>query len=145
LRYLVYRPRSEAETRIYLAKRGYTPVAAETAIEKLRSLNYLNDAAFARDWALRRAETYGFGPKRIEQELKSKGIDRVRIQAALHEVFAQIDPADRAERLLAKHFRTDDLTDPKILRRAAAFLRRRGYGSNVVFNLLGYSVEDDEP
>ena len=145
MRYLVYRSRSEAETRIYLAKRGYAPAAAETAIEKLRSLNYLNDAAFARDWALRRAGTYGFGPKRIEQELGSKGIDRASIQAALREAFAEVDQTDRAERLLAKHFSSGDFTDPKVLRRAAAFLRRRGYSSNVVFNLLGYSIEDDEP
>ena len=45
----------------------------------------------ARDWALRRAGTHGFGPKRIEQELGSKGIDRASIHAALREAFAEVD------------------------------------------------------
>jgi len=35
------------------------------------------------------------------------------------------------------------LTEPKTLQRAAAFLQRRGYSSNMIFNLLRYSIEDD--
>jgi regulatory protein len=112
-------------------------------IEKLQSLHYLNEEAFARSWALTRAQSRGFGPKRIEQELKHKGIGQSLIQEALRETFEQVDEAERAKRLLTRHFKGGDLTEPKTLRRAAAFLQRRGYSSNVIFNLLRYSIEDD--
>ncbi|HEY5541959.1 MAG TPA: regulatory protein RecX [Candidatus Binatia bacterium] len=126
-----------------MRRRGYAPAAAETVIEKLQSLHYLNEEAFARSWALTRAQSRGFGPKRIEQELKHKGIGQSLIQDALRETFEQVDEAERAKRLLTRHFKGGDLTEPKTLRRAAAFLQRRGYSSNVIFNLLRYSIEDD--
>jgi hypothetical protein len=44
---------------------------------------------------------------------------------------------------LTKHFKVGDFTEPKSLRRAAAFLQRRGYSSKVVFNLLRYAIEED--
>ena len=143
MRYLGYRSRSEAETRRYLHRRGCTPTVIETVIERLRSLNYLDDGAFARDWALTRAQSRAFGRRRIEQELLDKGIGRPLIQAALREAFEQVDETERARRLLIRYFKSGDFTEPKTLRRAAAFLHRRGYSSNVVFNLLRYSIEDD--
>ena len=143
MRYLGYRSRSEAEMRRYLSRRGYPRAAADTVTEKLRSLTYLNDETFARNWALARAQDHGHGPKRIEQELRSKGVDQTLIRKVMRETFDQVDEGERARRLLTKHFKGGDLTDPKTMRRAAAFLQRRGYSSKVVFNLLRYSVEDD--
>lgn len=112
-------------------------------IEKLHSLHYLNDETFAHTWALGRAQGRGYGPGRIEQELRSKGIEQSTIRDALREAFGQVDETERAKKLLTRHFKDSDLTEPKTLRRAAAFLQRRGYGSKVVFNLLRYSIEDD--
>ena len=143
LRYLGYRSRSEAEVRQYLRRRGHGPGTAQSVIEKLRSLRYLNEEAFARGWALTRAETRGYGPKRIEQELSSKGVGSTLIGKVLRETFEQVDEVEQARRLLTKNFKGGDFTEPKTLRRAASFLQRRGYGSNVVFNLLGCSIEDD--
>jgi regulatory protein len=143
LRYLGYRSRSEAEIRRYLSRRGYGPSAADSVTKKLRSLTYLNDETFARSWALARAQDHGYGPRRIEQELRSKGLDEPLIRAVLRETFDQVDEGERARRLLTKHFKGGDLSEPKTMRRAAAFLQRRGYSSKVVFNLLRYSIEDD--
>jgi regulatory protein len=140
---LGYRSRSEAEIRRYLSRRGYSPGAADSVIEKLRSLNYLNDETFARSWALARAQDHGWGPRRIEQELRSKGVDQTLIRTVLRETFDQVDEDERANRLLTKHFKGSDLSEPKTMRRAAAYLQRRGYSSKAIFNLLRYSVEDD--
>jgi regulatory protein len=112
-------------------------------IKKLHSLHYLNDETFARNWSLGRAQDRGYGPRRIEQELRSKGIGESLIREALHETFDQVDENERAKRLLTKHFKGGNFTEPKTLRRAVAFLQRRGYSSKVVFNLLRYSIEDD--
>ncbi|MGH7853665.1 MAG: regulatory protein RecX [Candidatus Binatia bacterium] len=143
LRYLGYSSRSEAEIRRYLSRRGYSTGAADSVAEKLRSLTYLNDETFARSWALTRAQDHGYGPRRIEQELRSKGVDQILIRTVLRETFDQVDEGERARSLLTKRFKGGDLTEPKTMRRAAAFLQRRGYSSKVVFNLLRYSIEDD--
>ena len=112
-------------------------------IKKLHSLHYLNDETFARSWSLGRAQDRGYGPRRIEQELRSKGIGQSLIRETLRDTFDQVDETERAKRLLTKHFKGGNFTEPKILRRAVAFLQRRGYSSKVVFNLLRYSIEDD--
>ena len=143
LRYLGYRSRSEAEVRRYLGRRGCAPGPIDSVTEKLRSLKYLNDETFARSWALLRAQDRGYGPKRIEQELRAKGIGPSLIQDALRETFDEVDETAQARRLLTKHFKGGDFTEPRTLRRAVAFLQRRGYSSKVVFNLLRYSLEDD--
>jgi regulatory protein len=143
LRYLGYRSRSEAEVRHYLEQRGHLPTVAEAAVRRLFSLNYLNDEAFARDWALSRAQSQSYGPRKIEEELRNKGVERSLIREILRETFAQVDEVGQAKRLLTKYFKGEPLDDPKIRRRAVAFLQRRGYGSKVVFDLLRYSIEED--
>jgi regulatory protein len=143
LRYLGYRSRSEAEVRRYLGRRGRAPGTIDLVTEKLRALKYLNDETFARSWALGRAQDRGYGPKRIEQELRAKGIGPSLIQDALRETFDEVDETAQARRLLTKHFKGGDFTEPKTLRRAVALLQRRGYSSKTVFNLLRCSLEDD--
>jgi regulatory protein len=126
-----------------LAQRGYSIAIAEGMLEKLRSLNYLNDEAFARNWARSRAETRGYGPKRIEQELRTKGIGQALIREVMRETFGQIDESARAKSLLEKRFKTKQFDDPKMVRRAVGFLQRRGYNSKVIFDLLKCPLEDD--
>jgi regulatory protein len=143
LRYLGYRSRSEAEVRHYLHQRGYLPAAVESAVGRLRSLKYVNDEVFARDWALARAQGTGYGPRRIDQELRNKGISQSLIRDTLRETFDQVDEAGRAKQLLAKRFAGAALKESKTRNRAVAFLQRRGYSSKVIFDLLGYSIEED--
>jgi len=143
LRYLGYRSRSEAEVRQYLRRRGCQPATADQVIDKLLSFHYLDDEAFARSWALARAQGRGYGPKRIDQELKNKGLSQALIRATLKETFDQVDEAASAKRFLAKRFKGENLEEPKTQRRAAAYLQRRGYDSKVIFDLLRYPIEED--
>ena len=112
-------------------------------MEKLRSLNYLNDETFARNWARSRAETHGYGPKRIEQELRTKGIGEALIREVMGETFGQVDEWKKAKSILEKRFKSKQFDDPKMVRRAVGFLQRRGYSNKVIFDLLKYPLEDD--
>ena len=143
MRYLGYRSRSEAEVRRYLSRRGCAPALADPTIERLRSLNYLNDENFALTWALGRAQARSYGPRRIERELRGKGVGQPLIRQTVRKVFDEVDEASQARRLLNRRFKGEDLKEPKTKRRAAAFLFRQGYGSNVVSNLLGCLLEED--
>ena len=115
----------------------------ENVLVKLRSFNYLNDESFARDWALSRAQNQGYGPRRIEQELRAKGIDQTTTREVLRETFEEENEESHAKRLLGRHFKGLDLKDATVMRRAAAFLQRRGYGSKVIFDLLRLSIDED--
>ena len=143
LRFLEYRPRSEAELRSFLVQRGHSAAITERTLEKLCSLNYLNDETFARNWARSRAETRGYGPQRIEQELRTKGITPALIREVVVETFGQVDEWKKAKSLLEKNFKSKKFDDPKMLRRAVGFLQRRGYTNKVIFALLKQPLEDD--
>lgn len=115
---------------------------AETILARLRSLNYVDDQTFARNWARSRAETRGYGPKKIDQELRTRGIGEALIQQVIRETFGPGDESENARKLLEKRFRNKKLEDPKMLRRAAAFLERRGYSRHVIVELLERPIKE---
>jgi regulatory protein len=144
LRFLAYRPRSEAEVLSHLVGRGYSTAIAEATLERLRSLNYINDERFARNWARSRFHSRGYGPKKIAQELKIRGIGESLIRQVIRENLSPGDEAEKAKRLLEKQFKDKEFDDVKIARRAAAFLQRRGYSSEVIFDLLKHHTEAED-
>lgn len=121
-----------------LARAGYPSKVIEGTLERLHSLNYINDEKFARDRALQRSESEGYGPKRIEQELIGKGISEPLVDKILRETCSEKQEKENARTLLEKTYSGKNLNDPKILRRAVTFLQRRGYNDHVISDLLGY-------
>jgi len=127
----------------YLRRRGGTSAVVDAAIDKLRGFNFINDETFARNWAHSRAQSQGYGPRRIEQELKTKGVVDSVVRAVVKEIFDQEGEEKRARKILEKKFTGENLQEPRALRRAVAFLERRGYSSNVIFTLLRCPIEDN--
>ena len=144
LRYLSYRPRSELEVRNYLRQKGCEPQVSAAVIAKLHSLNYIEDLSFARIWARSRLESHGYGPRRVEQELRQKGIDTGVIRQAMQESLQFTSEQERAREILTKRFGGAVLQDAKAQRRAVALLQRRGFSSKVIFELLKYRIDDDD-
>ena len=143
LRYLGYRARSVAEVKNYLRRRGAADAVVEATIEKLGGFNFINDETFARNWALSRAQSQGYGPRKIEQELRTKGVVDAIIRAVVKELFEQEDEENRARKILKKQFTSENLQEPRVLRRAVAFLQRRGYSSKVIYTLLRCPIDDN--
>ena len=129
--------------RKYLRQRGASESVIDATLEKLRDLNYINDEAFARNWALSRAQNQGWGPRKIEQELRTKGVVQTEIRQVVKATFEQEDELSRAGKVLKKRFSGANLEEPKNLRRALAFLQRRGYSSKVIFALLRCPIDDN--
>lgn len=142
LKFLSYRSRSEAEVRAKLTQLGFPQKSILSTLGKLRSLNLLNDESFARGWVRARAEGRGYGPLRIERELRQKGIAKSMISQVIRGTFGQEEGRERASALLDKRFGGRDLGDRKVLRRAIAFLQRCGYRSSVIAELLRMPLED---
>jgi regulatory protein len=127
----------------HLLQRGYSRTTVDATLEKLRSLHYINDEAFARAWASSKLDRRGHGPRRIAQDLKSKGISEALTHQVVRGLFQSQLEVETARLWLEKRFSGQSFQDPKIARRAAAFLRRQGYSGNVIFDLINYRVEDD--
>ncbi len=144
LKFLGYRARTEEQVRIKLTQLGFPQTTVEATLERLRSLNLLNDESFARDWAMTRATNHGYGLQRIERELGQKGISQSLIGPILQETFAEQGEKERAKALVQKRFAGKDLRDHRILRRAIAFLQRRGYRDSDIRGMLGQPLDDPE-
>ena len=86
-RLLTYRPRSRAELVTKLQEKDFDEAVVEAVLVDLARLGYVNDRQFAEQWASGRVRLRGFGRRRIEQELRTKGIDRDVIGEALGQVF----------------------------------------------------------
>ena len=127
----------------YLRRRGGSDAIVDAAIEKLSGFNFINDETFARNWALSRAQSQGYGPRRIEQELQAKGVADSAVRAVVKEIFDQQDEEKRARTILQKKFSSENFSEPRTLRRAVAFLQRLGYSSKVIFTLLGRPIDDN--
>jgi len=105
-------------------------------LRKIRQSRYAGDESFARDWARSRADARGYGPLRIKQELRARGVDESLISESLQECFGGGQESERARQALLKQFRREEFNEPENLRRATAFLQRRGYSETVIVELL---------
>ena len=136
-RYLTIRPRSSVEVEHKLHERKFPPDIVSSVIAHLIKLGYLNDEQFARQWAASRVRSRGFGRRRLEQELRSKGISRDTIKDTLDALFEEAPEADVARKEAAKKLRTLTRFEPEVRRRRlAGFLERKGYSSEIIRNVL---------
>jgi regulatory protein len=143
LKFLAARARSEAEVRAKLAQAGFSAKIVDTALGKLRSLKLLDDRVFAGNFARSRIDNRGYGPLRLERELRQKGVAGALVRRVLDESFGKREGQERARELLAKRFRGKNLGDAKNLRRAISFLQRRGYRDTTIAEILHQPMGDD--
>lgn len=136
-RYLTIRPRSSVEVERKLREKNFPPDIVSSVIAHLIKLDYLNDEQFARQWAASRVRGRGFGRRRLEQELRSKGISRDTIKETLDALFEEAPEAEVARKEAAKKLRTLTRFEPEVRRRRlAGFLERKGFTSEIIRTIL---------
>ena len=123
-----------AELRAWLAAQAFEPDVIEAAIERLRDLGQLDDGRFARRYAEDKRELSGWGPERIADALRERGVGAEAIVGALGSDRDAGEEAERAARLLVG--RGDGLRDEVARGRAFAYLRRRGYPAEVAYDAV---------
>jgi regulatory protein len=129
VRYLGYRPRSEAEIRQRLLKRGFDSDATEKALARLKEQGLVDDAAFARFWKDNR-ESFSPRSRRLTGlELRRKGLAGDIIES----VVGEIDESDSAYRAALVKARRLPLSDYQLFRRRlGVYLGRRGFGYDII-------------
>jgi regulatory protein len=127
--YLDYRPRSEAELRERLRRRGFDSENVEAVIIRMKEKGLLDDLAFAQFWKDNR-ET--FRPRSqwlTALELRRKGV----AEAIIDQVVADVDDEDSAYRAAQSRAHRLPHSDYEGFRhRLGGYLKRRGFGYRVI-------------
>ncbi len=129
IRYLGYRPRSEAEIRQRLKKHGFDSASTDKALARLKEQELVDDTAFARFWKDNR-ESFSPRSRRLTKlELQRKGLDNDIIE----QVISDVDDSDSAYRAALSKARRLSPSDYQVFRRRLGeHLGRRGFGYDVI-------------
>ena len=128
-RYLSYRPRSEAEIRQWLHRRGFANELAEKAIAKLREQNLSDDFTFAQFWKDNRLSFKPKSKRLIKKELRDKKVAAEIVE----QVTDDIDDEEIAYNLgFSRMHILAHLDYPDFRRRLTSYLAYRGFGYEVI-------------
>jgi regulatory protein len=127
--YLSYRPRSEAEIRQWLHRRGFADEAAEKTIAKLKEQNLSDDFAFAQFWTENRLSFRPKSKRLIKKELRDKKVAAEIIE----QVTKDIDDEEIAYKLgSSRMLALAHLDYPDFYRRLSSYLAYRGFSYEVI-------------
>lgn len=142
---MAIRERSAAELRQRLIRRGFDPRVAADVLEWCRRLDYVNDERFVEEWIRSRLTTRPSGRRRLEQELRQKGVDlelaRRKLDQLLSDQEEQTHCQEVARKLLPRY---QSLPADVRRRRLGALLLRRGFAPEAVQDALGQVDTDSE-
>ena len=125
-------PKSEAEVRQRLEKKGLDADTVGGIVDELIRAGFIDDARLAKSFARSRLEK-GMGPGRIRRELGERGIPESTIDSALENAELDFDPTEVLRDTVAKRLRTrGEPTTARELKNLCDFLVRRGFDPEAV-------------
>lgn len=144
LNLISYRPRAAGELRTKLREKGYAPEAVDAAVARMQELRYLDDEAFAERWVESRQSSRPRSERMLKRELAQKGVDKETIERTIEE--AGVDEYGDALELARKKYESLRKEDRDVrYRRLTGFLGRRGYGYDIIRQVMeALEGQDDE-
>lgn len=129
LKLLAAKGRSENQLRDKLAAKPWLdPAFIDDSIARLKEMGYVNDRAFALNYATSRLALKSIGRSRLARELAEKQLSREVVEETLAAVFEEVAEEDLLDRAIAKQMRLHGRpTNEKSVRRLYAYLMRRGF------------------
>ena len=120
-----------------LVRRGAPEALARRVVAELEARGYVNDQAFARQWAEGRATRQRLGSRRISEELRLKGIPRSLTEAAIREAFSETPEEARALETARRRLAALSRGSPtRVPSRLLDYLLRRGYPAEVARSVV---------
>jgi regulatory protein len=129
LRFLAARPRSEAEVRTRLTRRGLPHDIIVDTLARLREIGYVDDAEFARFWVEGRSGANPRGRYVVQRELRAKGVAQETAETAMEALTEEHSARKAAHKKLRS---LSGLDYPDFRNRLTGYLVRRGFGYEVV-------------
>ncbi len=129
---LTKRERSSSELADWLRKRGVMEQDVSATIDELIAIGELDDGRFARRYAEDKRELSGWGPERIQEALRARGISAAEAEAA-----AQQSSDQQLESAIASLERRSRGLDSEADRASAlAYLTRRGFDYELAYEAV---------
>jgi regulatory protein len=134
LNLLSYRPRTAAELRRRLREKDFGNEVVEQCVEELLQRGLVDDASFAESFVRDRLRFRPRGPQLLLQELRTKGVDWDTARATVDDVCREdgVSETDLARQAAARWSPRSGETRLRARRRLYNFLARRGFGAEVV-------------
>jgi regulatory protein len=142
LHFLGYRIRSAQEIRTRLARDEWPEEVIDRVIERLISERLVNDAHFAAAWVENRSLSRPRGARRLQQELRQKGVGREEIAAALPDDAQEIENAVIAVQPKLRLW--EKLETRERERKIIEFLQRRGFSFSTARAALRQMSDNQE-
>ena len=128
------REHSLGELRQKLRRHCEDETQVETQLQKLVDENLQSDDRYAESFARQRAQR-GYGPARVRQEMREKGVGDIAIARAFES--AQLDWWALAEAAFRKKFGEPGRVDMKEKSRRIRFMQYRGFSTDHYQHLIG--------
>ena len=128
-------------TRVEEGEPGERKIAAVVA--RLKEYKFLNDAAFAADYARLRQENEKFGRRRVQQGLMQKGVHPELVANTLDSAYEAVDE----EQLARAYIERKRMPQPKDKKESARAMRRlihAGFSPPVVLKVLRAWLPEEE-
>lgn len=136
INYLSFRPRSQAEVRLYLRKKETPSEIIEAALERLNRLDYVNDKAFSAFWVENREQFNPRGSRALRNELRLKGVDREIVEEVVDDEHDEELALRAARKKASLLLQASDIDYAKFRNRLGGFLQRRGFSYDVVSRVV---------
>lgn len=141
LRILSLRAHGTEELREKLLKK-HAPDVVEALLVSFQSRGLLNDEKFAKFFAESRAMAQPTGKRKLEEDLKRKGIAKETITKTIAGL-EEYDERAEARKLVASRIdRMKGVSGPKKKMRLFGLLKRRGFGNDAVYAVLNEFFKD---
>ncbi len=145
-RLLSLRPRSIFEVRQNLMRKGIAAPVISEAIERLTTMGYLDDRAFAEFWVKERNASKPISARALRYELRQKGVAR----AIIDDVLDVQDESEIAVAAVRKQMRrVRGLSRSEARQKLTAQLARRGFSSSTTREAIRQVFDEmdagDEP
>jgi regulatory protein len=138
------RTRSDLARR--LDERGFAAATIAEALDRLAGVGLVDDAEYARAFLRSRGARRPAGRRRLEQELRARGVAAADVTAAFEREGGAADQAGGAARVVALAARRYRGLEPRLRRqRLYALLVRRGFDRDAIEAALAAVRGPDEP
>jgi regulatory protein len=125
--------RSLMQQRVESGEQGESTINAVLA--HLKEHGYLDDAAFAETYTRLRKENEKFGQRRVQQDLRNKGVPTNLIAPTVDAAYAQTNE----ETLARQHLERKRMRKPQNEKETARIMRRlvgAGFSTGVIYKIL---------
>ncbi len=122
LNFVTIRPRSQKEINDYLWRKQVEESLKARIVERLKERGYIDDEKFAQLWVRSRSLAKPTSRRKLELELRQKGVSSEKIKEALSSS-KDFDERTALQKIIAKKKKNYD--DPQKL---IAYLARQGFG-----------------